>query len=469
MTRVLSVAPECVPLIKTGGLADVAGALPAALAECGVAMRTLLPGYPAVLGGLADTRSERRWDDLFGGPARLLQGRAGDGVFYALDAPHLYDRPGGPYQDADGRDWPDNDIRFAALCRAATDIAADGAAGWRPQALHLHDWQAGLVPAYLRGAMPKGAPGTLMTIHNIAFAGATPADRLGVLDLPEAGFTSEGFEFYGRISTLKAGLVWADRISTVSPTYAAELMRPETGGGFDGVLRARAEDVSGILNGIDLEAWAPPFRSPRGKRRHKAALRAEFGLPQAPGPLCVVVSRLTHQKGIDLLVDALPALLGQGGQLIVLGSGEPALEAALRGAADLYRNVAVRIGYDEALSRRLIAGGDAILVPSRFEPCGLTQLYGLRHATLPLVALTGGLADTVIAANDAALKIGVATGFTFAPGDRTALEQALSGMCATYRQPDLWARMQKNAMRHPVDWGASAGRYAALFAAIAHR
>jgi starch synthase len=329
-----------------------------------------------------------------------------------------------------------------------------------------------LAPVYLRDMGAAERVGTLLTIHNIAFHGIAPADRLEDLRLPKWGFHPDGFEYYGKIGALKAGLVYSGKLSTVSPTYARELMLPEFGMGLDGVLRAREADLVGILNGIDEIAWDPQtdneivnYVSPKRKRPNRKALLAEFGLTDTGGPLAVVISRLTHQKGLDLLVDALPALLGQGGQLIVLGSGEPALEAALRGAADLYRNVAVRIGYDEALSRRLIAGGDAILVPSRFEPCGLTQLYGLRHATLPLVALTGGLADTVIAANDAALKIGVATGFTFAPGDRTALEQALSGMCATYRQPDLWARMQKNAMRHPVDWGASAGRYAALFAA----
>lgn len=469
MTRVLSVAPECVPLIKTGGLADVAGALPGALAPLGIEMRTLLPGYRAVLAGIDRARPVHAWDDLFGGPARLLSGVAGGAAFHVLEARHLYDRPGGPYQDDTGRDWPDNDIRFAALCRAATVIAVAGAAGWRPQALHLHDWQAGLVPVYLHEAMPNGAPGTLMTIHNIAFAGATPPDRMGVLGLPPAGFTPDGFEFYGRISALKAGLARADRISTVSPTYAAELMRPATGGGFDGLLRARQADLTGILNGIDTAAWTPPYKTPQGKARHKARLRAEFGLPAADGPLCVVVSRLTHQKGIDLLTAALPALLGRGGQLALLGAGEPVLEQTLQAAAGLHRNMAVRIGYDEALAQRMIAGGDAIVVPSRFEPCGLTQLYGLRFGTLPLVALTGGLADTVITANDAALRTGVATGLAVTPDDQAALEHGFATLCDLFARPDLWTRMQKNAMRHPVGWDASAPLYAALFRQIAAR
>jgi starch synthase len=466
VTRVLSVTSEAVPLIKTGGLADVAGALPAALAPLGIDMRTLLPGYPAVLAGLPGAEVARVWDRLFGGPARLLAGTAGGAAVCALDAPHLYARPGGPYQDAAGRDWPDNDIRFAALCRAAADIAADGAGGWRPQALHLHDWQAGLAPLYLRRTFPQGPrPGTLMTIHNIAFAGDAAPARMAALELPEDGYTPDGFEFYGRISTLKAGLVWADRISTVSPTYAAEITRPGAGGGLDGLLRAREGVLSGILNGIDTGVWAPPYATPRGKSRHKAALRREFALPDGDGPLCIVIARLTWQKGIDLLAEALPALLGRGGQLIVLGTGE--LAPAMQAAAGLYRNMAVRIGHDEALARRLLAGADAILVPSRFEPCGLTQLLGLRFGALPLVALTGGLADTVIAANDAALRRGVATGFAFAPGDRAALEHALAVLCATFRQPETWARMQANAMRHPVGWETSAPHYAALFAGIA--
>ena len=333
MTRVLSVTSECVPLIKTGGLADVAGALPAALAPFGVGMRTLLPGYRVVMaaqGNYAPVVMEL--DDLFGGPARIRRGALGDAVLYILDAPHLFDRDGGPYLGPDGKDWPDNPQRFAALDRAAAIIARDGIEGWRPQILHLHDWQAGLAPVYLRQLGVSGVK-CLLTIHNIAFQGLAPAHMLAALQLPAHLFTPQGFEYWGRISALKAGIVFADKVSTVSPTYAEELMTPEFGMGMEGVLADRGADFIGILNGIDLKTWTPPYSDTKGKARARAALRAEFGLPEAAGPLCVVISRLSEQKGLDLLIEALPALIENGGQLAVLGAGDPALEAALRAAA----------------------------------------------------------------------------------------------------------------------------------------
>ena len=401
---------------------------------------------------------------LFGGQARILRAALGPTPLYMLDAPHLYDRPGRLYLGPEGRDWPDNPQRFAALSWAAAHIARDGIEGWRPDLLHLHDWQAGLAPVYLR-SLGTGDVRTVLTIHNIAFQGLAPADLLGTLGLPRDGFTPQGFEYYGRISALKAGIVSADRITTVSPTYAAELMTPEFGMGLEGVMRDRAQDVTGILNGIDEDAWRPPYRTPKGKDKHRAALRAEFGLPEADGPLCVVISRLTEQKGLDLLLDALPVLIECGGQLALLGSGDAALEARFRDAAQRHPGVAVRIGYDEALSHRMIAGADAILVPSRFEPCGLTQLYGLRYGTIPLVALTGGLADTVIDANPAALARGVATGLQFHPTTVLALSRALARLCMLHGETGTWQKMQRNAMAQPVGWDASAAHYAALFEA----
>jgi starch synthase len=450
-------------LVKTGGLADVAGALPGALAPLGVEMRTLLPGYRGVMAALAGAGETVMADpDLFGGPARVVAARAGGLDLLVLDAPHLYDRAGAPYGGPDGRDWPDNPERFAALSWVAAAIAAGGAGGWRPDILHCHDWQAGLAPWYLRDRHAGAAARSVMTIHNIAFQGKAPAARLAALRLPAAGMTQEGFEFWGDISALKAGLVAADRITTVSPTYAGELMTPEFGMGMEGVLRARAGILSGILNGVDLAAWTPSYSTPAGKARHKRALRRLLDLPEAPGPLCVVVSRLTHQKGLDLLLAALPRLIDEGGQLAILGSGEPGLEAAFRAAA-AHPQVAARFGYDEALARQMIEGGDAILVPSRFEPCGLTQLYGLRYGTVPLVAHTGGLADTVIDASPAGLRAGVATGIQFHPVTADALSRALDRLCALYRQPALWQRMQRNAMRHPVGWETSAAEYRGLY------
>ncbi|AJE47780.1 glycogen synthase GlgA [Celeribacter indicus] len=464
MTRVLSVTSECVPLVKTGGLADVAGALPGALVEHGVEMRTLLPGYRPVLAARPDAPVVFDIPDLFGGPASIRSARLGRTVLYILDAPHLFDRDGSLYLGPDGYDWPDNPQRFAALSLAAAMVAAYGIEDWFPEILHLHDWQAGFTPVYLRELGAAERVKTLMTIHNIAFQGCSPGDTVGALGLPPQGFTQSGFEYWGQVSALKAGIVGATKVSTVSPTYAQELMTPEFGMGMEGVLAGRAADFVGILNGIDEEVWSPPYRAPAAKKKLKAALREELHLPESDGPLCVVVSRLTGQKGFDLLLEALPALIEQGGQLALLGSGDPWFEGAFRDAALTHPGVSVRIGYDEEFARRLIEAGDAILLPSRFEPCGLTQLYALRYGTLPLVSLTGGLADTVINANAAALARGVATGLQFHPTTALALRQALTRLCTLYRDPALWAKMARNAMAQPVGWSASAAAYAALFA-----
>lgn len=468
---VLSVASECAPLVKTGGLADVVGALPAALGAVDVDMRVLLPGYPAVLAALDRAEVVMAEADLFGGPARVLDGSAGGMPVMVLDAEHLFSREGSIYLGPDGRDWPDNPERFAALSWIAARIGQEGITGWKPGVVHCHDWQAALVPDYL--ARMGGGAGTLLTIHNIAFNGPFPADRINRLRLDDARFTASGFEYWGHGSALKAGLTLADRLSTVSPSYARELMTPEFGMGLDGVIRDRRDVLAGILNGIDESVWNPAtdpliktYTRPSGKAANRAGLRDELGLPDADGPLCVVVSRLTGQKGIDLLLAALPRLLAGGGQLAVLGTGEAALEDALAAAAASRAGVAVHIGYDEAMSHRMIAGGDAILVPSRFEPCGLTQLYGLRYGTIPLVALTGGLADTVINASPAAMAKGVATGVQFHPATVEAMEAAIDRLCDLHADRRAWAKMQRNAMAQPVGWQQSAREYASLYAQI---
>ncbi len=467
MTRVLSVASECAPLVKTGGLADVVGALPEALAPQDVEMRVLLPGYREVMRALPEAREVLDLGRLQGGAARVLSA-AGKGIeFFVLEAPHLFDRAGSIYLDAQGRDWEDNPERFAALCRAGAEIAK-GRAGWTPDLVHGHDWQAGFLPYFLKREA-VGVP-SVLTIHNIAFPGFADPWRIDRLGLDRADFHKEGFEYWGRVSALKAGLVWADRITTVSPRYAWELMTPAFGMGFDGLLQARQGDLVGILNGIDTEIWNPArdqavrrFRGWRTKAAATAALRDEMGLAPADGPLAVVISRLTEQKGLDLLLRALPDFLEAGGQLVLLGSGDRGLEAAWRGAAEAHPGLAVTIGYDENLSHRLMAGGEAVLVPSRFEPCGLTQLYGLRYGAIPVVARVGGLADTVIDANDAALKAGAATGIVHEPDDETALALALRRLCGLYGEAETWTRMVRNAMRHPVGWDGSAGQYADLY------
>lgn len=472
MGKVLSVASEAVPLIKTGGLADVVGALPAALAGQGWDMRTLLPAYRSLRGHLDAMELVLAEPDLWGGEGRVFFGRIGGNGLYLLDAPHLFDRDGGPYAGSAG-DWADNIHRFAALSWVAARLAREGAAGWKPEVLHAHDWQAALAPAYLRyhGA---GGVRSVLTIHNIAFQGWAPAAALAGLRLPATEFHADALEYYGNLSTLKAGLVTADRITTVSPHYAAELMRPEFGMGLQGVIAARSSVVSGILNGVDEGLWSPeaapyPYSAARlaGKAKNRTALCAEFGL-EVPGPLAILVSRLTDQKGIDLLPDAIPDFVAAGGGLAVLGSGDAGLEAALHGlAARFPGRVSVRIGYDEALSHRMFAGGDAVLVPSRFEPCGLTQMYGLRFGTVPVVSAVGGLADTVINASPVALASGGATGVVFHPVDGLALRQALAQLVTLYHQPKIWTSVQKAGMRQSLGWGPSAAAYAALYAGVA--
>ena len=385
-----------------------------------------------------------------------------------LDAPHLYDREGGPYSGPGG-DWFDNARRFAALSWVAARMARDGIDGWKANILHAHDWQAGFAPAYLNYG-GTGGVASLLTIHNIAFQGWAPAQALADLRLPFDQFYPGALEYYGGLSSLKAGLVSADRITTVSPNYAAELMRPEFGMGLEGVIVQRADVVSGILNGVDTGVWSPevepvPYsvKSMKGKAANRAAFCADHGL-DVPGPLAVLVSRLTDQKGIDLLEACIPDFIAGGGGLAILGSGDALLEAAMRRLeARFPGRVSVRIGYDEAYSHRLFTAGDAVLVPSRFEPCGLTQMYGLAYGTLPLVSAVGGLADTVIHASPAALTAGVATGIVFHPVDATGFGQALRQLLQLYGNRPVWAQLQKNAMKQPVGWAASAAAYAALY------
>ena len=468
MGRVLSVASECVPLVKTGGLADVVGALPGALAAQGWEMRVLLPAYKSLRGRLKSMVPVLEEANLWGGTGRVYHGDCDGLSLYLLDAPHLFDRDGGPYAGSGG-DHGDNAQRFAALSWIAARMAREGVAGWKPDVLHAHDWQAGLAPAYLRyhGA---GGVRSVITIHNIAFQGWASVRMLGDLRLPREEFHSDALEYYGNLSTLKAGLVTADRITTVSPNYAAELMRAEFGMGLQGVIAARAAVVSGILNGVDAGLWSPeqavhPYSAAKLSRKaaNRADLCAEFGL-SVPGPLAILVSRLTDQKGIDLLPEAIPAFVAAGGGLAVLGSGDPGLEAAMQRLAAAHPGrVAVRIGYDEALSHRMFAGGDAVLVPSRFEPCGLTQMYGLRFGTVPVVSAVGGLNDTVINASPAALAVKAATGVVFHPVDGTGLRQALARLLALYRDRATWTDVQKAAMRQPVGWEMSAAAYAQLY------
>ena len=476
--RVLSVASEAYPLIKTGGLADVVGALPAALTHHGVAMTTFLPGYPALAAVMRTAKVVHRYTDLLGVEARILAASIGDHPLLILDAPGLFARGGGPYGDTTGADWVDNWLRFAAFSRAAADLASGVVDGQQFDILHAHDWQAAMAPAYLRYAPGPGtAAKTIVTIHNIAFQGRYGAEIFADLALPDAAFALDGIEYYGGVGFLKAGLEAADAITTVSPTYAAEIRRGEFGMGLEGLINVRADRLTGIVNGIDPAVWNPATdaalpsrytaRTLTRRRINKRAIETLYGLDTGDGPIFTVISRLTWQKGMDVLVAAIDELVALGGRLALLGSGDSALEHAFLAAAERHPGrVGVRIGYDEPVSHLLQAGADAILIPSRFEPCGLTQLYGLAYGCIPVVARTGGLADTVIDANEAAVAAGVATGIQHDGITPEALSHALRRTIALYARPDRWAMLQRNAMRADFSWDESGRRYATLYSSL---
>ena len=474
----LSVASEAYPLVKTGGLADVVGALPAALAPHGVQTTTLLPGYPAVLKAAKRAKTVHQWPKLLDVEARLLKADVAGLSLLILDAPALYTRDGGLYAGPTGDDWPDNWRRFAALARAAADLASGAVADYAFDILHAHDWQAAMAPAYLRFAPGPGTPAkSLVTVHNIAFQGRFERTVFAELQLPSAAFAVDGVEYYGGVGFLKAGLEAADAITTVSPTYAEEILRPEFGMGLEGLIAAHRDRVTGIVNGIDPAVWSPErdttipqLYGPRTlarRRTNKRAVEQAFGLEQGDGPIFTVVSRLTWQKGMDVLAWSLDDLVAAGGRLTLLGSGDAALESAfLQTAARHPGRIGVRIGYDEPLSHLLQSGADAILIPSRFEPCGLTQLYGLAYGCVPVVARTGGLADTVIDANEAAVAAGVATGVMFDGVSYDALTRAIRRAIALHARPEVWTALQRNGMRADFSWAQSGRRYADLYRSL---
>jgi starch synthase len=476
MTKVLSVASEVYPLLKTGGLADVAGALPGAMSREGVDMRVLVPGYPAVLGKLEAREHLYHFRDLYGGAAELVAGTAGGLRLIVLDAPHLYDRPGNPYLGPDGADWADNWQRFAALARVAAEIGQGLLPGFMPEVVHGHDWQAALSAVYLAFSERRHAR-SVLTIHNLAFQGNFPAAIFPALGLPSMAFAIDGVEYYGGVGYLKGGLQTADAITTVSPSYAREICTPAGGMGLDGVLRARGRALSGIVNGVDTEVWDPAtdaslaatYSAARLQKRaeNRAAIEARFGLEAGPGLIFTVVSRLTWQKGLDLLGDCVDGLVGMGARLAVLGAGEASIEAQFRSAAARHPGrVGFVAGYDEPLAHLLQGGADAIVIPSRFEPCGLTQFYGLRYGCVPVVARVGGLADTIIDANDAALSAKVATGIQFLPVDPAGLMGAIGRTVELHRDPATWRSIQSRGMKSDVSWQRSAARYAAIYAEL---
>jgi starch synthase len=480
--RVLSVASEIYPLIKTGGLADVTGALPIALKPEGIEVRTVVPGYPSVMSSLGPVEGVLHLPHFFGGEARLLRATSCELGLFVLDAPHLFARAGNPYLRPDGVDWPDNGLRFAALARIAADIGLGVVPSFVPDIVHAHDWHAALALAYLHYSN-RQHPATVMTVHNLAYQGAFPREMLDTIGLPPESFTIHGVEYYGKIGFLKAGLYFADRITTVSPTYAREILSDEGGMGLGGLLRERSYDLNGILNGVDTSVWDPAtdphipgcfyadmpscFESDvlENRATNKAALQRRLGLQPAPDALLLgVIGRLSWQKGLDLLLENLPTIVSEGMQLAVLGSGDRALQYRYRAAAQANPGqVSVSIGHDEALAHLIQAGADALVVPSRFEPCGLTPLCSLRYGTVPIVSRVGGLEDTVVDAGDLAVTASRQTGFKFGPVTAENLAGGLRRACAAFRDVAAWRRIQRNGMSTDVSWRHPASRYADLY------
>lgn len=474
LPSVLFVTSEMAPWVKTGGLGDVAAALPASLHQAGVDIRVLIPCYPALRAAFPDACTVAELPTLAPAlpPARLLAARSDGLPLLLLDCPALFERPGNPYLDASGADHPDNALRFGLLSRVAARLGQRGSPlGWQPDVVHVNDWQCGLAPAYLH--YEGGAP-SVITVHNIAFQGCFGHDMLAALGLPGQAWRFDGVEYYNQLSFLKAGLQFATRLSTVSPTYASEIQTEHFGYALAPLLRYRAAALRGILNGIDTTSWNPatdaalhqPYsiETLADKALNKSALQDQMGLPVVGDrPLFGVISRLTHQKGLDLLLavaDGLPALPAQ---LVVLGSGDKDMEAGFLALAQRHpAHVAVRIGFDETLAHRIEAGADSFLMPSRFEPCGLNQMYSLRYGTPPVVRATGGLADTVVDC-DSPLAANRGNGFWIDGDSPHALWSSLERVSRIWRDSPRWAHIQRNAMRQDFSWKQPAREYIALY------
>jgi len=475
--RVLYITSEVFPFAKTGGLADVSASLPVALRELGLDVRLLVPGYPQALERATKAEQILRLGDPLGcGEVRLLEARLpnSDVPVWLIDCPRLYNRAGGLYQTEAGEDWPDNALRFALLNHVAAGIANEPGRAWRPELIHCNDWHAGLLPLLLAGR-GRPRPATLFTIHNLAYQGLFAADEVARLDLPANAFSI--MEFYGRISFLKAGIQSADAITTVSPTYANEIRTPEFGCGLDGLLRERADSLTGILNGVDYSIWDPstdPYlagsysaRAVAPKADCKRALQAELGLEiNADMPLMAFMSRLVHQKMPDVVLDALPALLDEGAQFVVVAEGDNGYRTRFRDLAARYPGQVAAEGYQEELGHRLLAGADMLLHPARFEPCGLVPIYAQRYGTIPLVRRSGGMADTVVDASPDALRQGTATGFSFDEPSIDDLLACVRRAMSLYRQPISWRRLQAYAMRQDFSWQRSAKAYADLYRSL---
>ena len=467
--NVLFATPECVPLVKTGGLGDVSAALPAALREQGIDARVLLPGYPPVLDADPGAREIGRLT-VFGRAVRLLESKLPTGVpLIVVDAPTLFARNGGPYQDASGDDWNDNALRFGVLSRVAAILGTEQSPiEWRPDVLHCNDWPLALAPLYLRFARgPRAA--SLITIHNLAFQGIFSFDQVKALELPPESVGLQGAEFYGKVSFLKGAIVYSDAVNTVSPTYAREIQTHDLGFGLDGVLRQRAKDLYGVLNGIDTKLWNPAkdglIAAQYGpdtldaKLSNKRALKQRLGLggPHEV-PLAAIVSRITHQKGIDLIAEAIPQLAKLPMQVGIVGAGDKELVEKLRAAQKQFPdNVGIYIGFDETAAHLIEAGADIFLMPSRFEPCGMNQMYSQRYGTPPVANATGGLVDTI---DDGE------TGYLMKELSAKGLVDAVKRALAAYRDQSQWRRIQRNGMARDFGWGPASSAYRDIYQRI---
>ncbi|MCX4188703.1 glycogen synthase GlgA [Methylophaga sp. OBS3] len=481
MRKILFASSEVTPLMKTGGLADVSASLPIALHEQAQDVRVVMPAYRKTLQRVGDYKKVATIKvNAHYAPVHILETVLPDSdvICWLIDSPDHFDRDAGPYGDENGHDWADNAARFALFCRAVVAIAQDQAGlDWQPDLVHCNDWQTGLVPALL--SFQQQRPATIFTIHNLAYQGLFSRDVFDILDLPDALWRMEGIEFYGLMSFMKGGLAYADHVTTVSPTYAEEICEYEFGYGLEGLLQWLADEgkLTGIVNGIDTKVWDPATdpaieknysaATIRFKAANKQALQQYFGLPDSPKTLMMgLVSRLVAQKGVDLSIQAIDRLMSENAdiQLVCLGSGEAGLEQELRVLRARYPDrVGLQFGYDENLAHQIEAGVDVFLMPSRFEPCGLNQLYSLRYGTLPVVRNTGGLADTVIDATEDNRKNNTATGFIFSTATSDALVEKLYDVIALYEHPRLWRRMILTAMLQDVSWAKSASRYLDLY------
>jgi starch synthase len=475
MSKILFVTSEAFPLVKTGGLGDVGGSLPAALLKKSQDVRLLLPAYPEVLGKIEGS-SKRAATSYYNLPVEIIETclPGSNVIVWLVDCPAAYDRPGGPYTDKGGIAWSDNALRFAILCHAAVDIALNKLQlDWQPDVVHCNDWQTGLVPALL--SLHPERPATVFTVHNLAYQGTFDQQTFLDLHLPAELWHMNGLEFHGHLSFIKGGLAYADKINTVSPTYAREIVGFKYGYGLDDLLKHRIEHLSGILNGIDEDQWDPgsdkylaqkyELQTLDRKSLNKTALQRELSLPEDSSILMLgMISRLVEQKGLEIILQSFAKLFAMPVQLVILGTGDPHYVIKLSECAKQYpENLTVTIGFDESLAHRIEAASDLFLMPSTFEPCGLNQLYSLRYGTLPVVTKVGGLADTVTDASEENIINGTANGFVLKANSATALLDAIRRALALYRNPEKWRKLQITAMSGDFSWERSAERYIALY------